>query len=52
MEYENDMEDFKLPYKLQSKTDLEVMKDKYKKLIKSTYAYVVRLGLNSKDMEL
>lgn len=52
MEYESDLEDFKLPYKLQSKTDVEVMKDRYKKLIKSTYGYVVRTGLNSKDMEI
>lgn len=43
--YENDMEDFKLPYRLQSKTDLEVMTDKYSRLRKSTYGSIVRLGI-------
>ena len=52
MEYENDLEDFKLPYRLQSRTDLEVMKARYKKLIKSTYGYIVRTGLNGKDIQL
>jgi len=43
--YENDMDDFKLPYQLQSKTDLEVMSVKYMRLRKSSYKYIVRLGI-------
>jgi hypothetical protein len=43
--FSNDIEDFKLPYKLTSKTDKEVMQDKYMKLRKTTYGYIVRLGI-------
>lgn len=43
--YENNLEDFKLPYTLQSKTDLEVMQRRYQELTKSTYGYIVRLGI-------
>lgn len=43
--YENDLEDFKLPYKLQSKTDVEVMQRRYMNLTKSTYGYIVRCGI-------
>lgn len=52
MAYENDLEDFKLPYQLQSKTDLEVMELRYKKLIKSTYGYIVRTGIIDKNREI
>lgn len=45
-QFENDLEDFKLPYKLQSKTDIEVMQRRYQNLIKSTYKYIVRTGIN------
>lgn len=41
----NDPDDFKLPYQLQSKTDKEVMMFKYNKLRKSTYGYIIRLGI-------
>lgn len=44
-QYENDLEDFKLPYKLQSKTDIEVMQRRYQELVKSTHKYIVRLGI-------
>lgn len=47
-QYESDMEDFKLPYQLQSRTDREVMEDKYKKLNKVSYGYIVRLGIANK----
>lgn len=43
--YENDPEGIILPYKLVSRTDLELLEDKYKKLIKSSYRYIVRLGV-------
>lgn len=43
--YVNDLEDFKLPYRLVSKTDEEIMKDKYIKLRKSSDGYIVRLGI-------
>lgn len=43
--YENDLNDFYLPYTLQSKTDVEVMKRRYQNLTKSTYGYIVRLGI-------
>ena len=44
-QYVVDMEDYKLPYRLISKTDDEVMKRKYQGLTKSTHKYVVRLGI-------
>lgn len=43
--YENNLEDFKLPYSLQSRTDTEVMQRRYQELVKNTYGYVVRLGI-------
>ncbi len=43
--YENNLEDFKLPYILQSRTDLEVMRRRYQELTKSTYGYIIRLGI-------
>lgn len=43
--FESDLEDFKSPYKLQSKTDIEVMQQKYMKLTKSTYGYIIRTGI-------
>lgn len=45
-QFENDLEDFKLPYKLQSKTDIEVMQRRYQNLTKSTYKYIVRTGIS------
>lgn len=41
----NDIEDFKLPYSLASRTDQEVMTDRYMRLRKSTHGYIVRLGI-------
>lgn len=43
--YENNLDDFKLPYTLQSRTDIEVMKRRYREKTKSTYGYIVRLGI-------
>lgn len=43
--YENDLNGFKLPYTLQTKTDREVMKRRYQELTKSTYGCIVRLGI-------
>lgn len=48
VEYENDLDDFQLPYRLQSRTDLEVMTNKYNRLRKSSYGYIVRLGIADK----
>ncbi len=45
--FENNLEDFKLPYKLQSKTDIEVMRRRYQELNKSTYGAIVRLGIRT-----
>lgn len=45
--YENNLEDFKLPYTLQSKTDIEVMQRRYQQLTKSTYGCIVRLGIRN-----
>lgn len=44
----NDLDDFKLPYRLQSRTDLEAMTDKYNRLRKSSQGYIVRLGIADK----
>lgn len=46
--YENDPDDFRLPYRLQSRTDIEVMTEKYSRLRKFSYGYVVRLGIPDK----
>jgi hypothetical protein len=43
--YENNLEDFGLPYALQSKTDKEVMQRRYQELVKSTHGPIVRLGI-------
>ena len=43
--FENDPEDFKLPYQLQSRCDVEVMQVRYNKLRKASYGYLVRLGI-------
>lgn len=43
--YENDIEGFIMPYKLCSRTDVELMKEKYFKLRKISYGYIVRLGI-------
>ena len=42
---ENDPDDFQMPYRLYGKTDLEVMAHKYDRLRKSSYGYIVRLGI-------
>lgn len=47
--YENDLDDFKMPYKIYGKTDMEIMKDKYMKLRKSSHGYIVRLGISEKS---
>lgn len=44
-DYENDPEDFQMPYRLYGKTDREVMAHKYGRLRKTSYGYIVRLGL-------
>lgn len=46
--YENDPEDFIIPYKLYGKIDEEVLKAKYTKLRKASYGYIVRLGIGVK----
>lgn len=46
--FENDPDDFQIPYRLYGNTDLEVMAYKYNRLRKTSYAYIVRLGLPSK----
>lgn len=39
----NDLDDFKMPYRLYSKTDLEVMKRRYQELSNRGYGLIVRL---------
>ncbi|AFZ31633.1 hypothetical protein Glo7428_3146 [Gloeocapsa sp. PCC 7428] len=46
--YENDPDGFLMPYKLASKTDLEVMNEKYMRLRKASYGCIVRLGIPEK----
>lgn len=41
----NDMNDFKMPYRLYGKTDLEVMADKYSKLKNNSHGLVVRFRM-------
>ena len=41
-EMQNDMDDFKMPYRLYGKTDLEIMIDKYNKLHNRSYGVIVR----------
>lgn len=43
--YENDPEGLIVPYRLVSRTDKEVITEKYMKLRKSSYGYIVRLGI-------
>lgn len=43
IEFENDMDDFKMPYRMYGKTDLEIMTMRYKKLSNNTHGLVVRL---------
>ena len=43
--YENDLEGFAMPYKLYGQVDEQVMKNRYMKLRKSSYGYIVRLGI-------
>jgi len=43
--FENDPEDFQMPYRLYGKTDLEVMASKYDRLRKTSHSYIVRLGI-------
>lgn len=50
-EYQNDPEDFQMPYRLYGKTDLEVMAQKYDRLRKASYGYIFRLGISdSRDI--
>lgn len=46
--YENDIEGLVIPYKLQGKIDLEIMTQKYIRLRKTSYGYIVRLGIPSR----
>lgn len=46
--YENDPEGFIMPYKLQGRIDTEIMLDKYNRLKKTSYGYIVRLGIGFK----
>lgn len=43
--FENDPQDFAMPYRLYGQTDAEVMFDRYQKLTKSSYGLIVRLGM-------
>ncbi len=43
IQYENDMDDFKMPYRMYGKTDLEIMIMRYKRLSNSTHGLVMRL---------
>ncbi|MBE9210231.1 hypothetical protein IQ244_27785 [Nostoc sp. LEGE 06077] len=38
----NDEADFKMPYRIVGKTDLEVMRDKYQRLHNDSYGLIVR----------
>lgn len=46
--YVNDPDDFRIPYKIQGKIDREIMMDKYGRLRKASYGYIVRLGIGVK----
>lgn len=51
MTFDNDPEDFQMPYRLHGNTDLEVMTNKYNRLRKTSYTYIVRLGIaDSRDI--
>lgn len=43
--HENDPEDFQMPYRLYGRTDLEVIAHRYDRLRKTSYGYIIRLGL-------
>lgn len=43
IKFENNMDDFKMPYGLYGKTDLEIMMMKYKKLTNNSHGLIVRL---------
>jgi len=43
IEFINNMEDFKMPYRLYGKTDLEIMVRKYQKLSNNSHGLIVRL---------
>lgn len=43
--FENDPDDFQIPYRLCGSTDKDVMTNKYNRLRKTSYAYIVRLGI-------
>lgn len=43
VEFVNDLADFKMPYKLYGKTDLEVMEAKYSKLSGRSHGLITRL---------
>lgn len=47
-QYVNDLEGLIIPYKLVGKIDKEVLTEKYNRLRKSTYGYIVRLGIPEK----
>lgn len=47
IQFENDMDDFKMPYRLYGKTDLEIMTMRYKKLSNNTNGLIVRLKYGS-----
>lgn len=40
--FENDLADFKMPYRIAGKTDLENMKSKYQRLHNNSYGLIVR----------
>ena len=43
IKFENNMDDFKMPYGLYGETDLEIMTMKYKKLTNNSHGLIVRL---------
>lgn len=45
--YINDPDDFSLPYKYSGRDDTEVMFRKYQNLQKTSYGYIVRLGIRN-----
>lgn len=49
--YINDPEGLIIPYKLCGRTDLETLTDKYNRLRKSFYGYIVRLGIPEKGAD-
>lgn len=43
--YENDLEGFAMPYRFYGQVDEQNMKARYMALRKSSYGYIVRLGI-------